>query len=251
MRPSAAVRVPDTASPVETAAFVARENRFVVQARRTTGELVRAYLPNTARLSDLLVPEAAVLLQPNEDPARRTRWTVTRVWDGTWVSLEAGVASRLVADHLGRTARFADWPPVMSVTREVRVGDHRLDLALEVGEGADALVEVKSLSRVRSGVAPLSSTPSSRGRAQLELLGRLAAHGRRVGVAFVVQRADAERLDLGAPADPGWRSAIATALQRGLTVVAYRCTVGPTATQITAAIPVVGATDLAARPTSP
>ena len=219
---------------------MARENRFVVQALREEGEVVRAYLPNTARLTDLLTPAAPLLLHPADDPARRTAWTVTRVWDGTWVALEAGEASRLVADHLAAAARFATWPAVGSVTREVRVGVHRLDLELALDDGTRALVEVKSLSRVRSGVAPLSSTPSSRGRAQLAFLGQRAREGERTGVAFVVQRADAQRLDLSAPADPGWQAAVVAAREQGVAVVAYRCTVEPAVARIAEEIPVVG-----------
>lgn len=232
--------MPDVAPPVEHARFVARENRFIVHARRTAGELVRAYLPNTARLTDLLTPAAPLLLRPADDPGRRTAWTVTRVWDGTWVSLEAGEASRLVADHLAVAGRFATWPAIRSLTREVRVGEHRLDLAVVLTDDTPALIEVKSLSRARSGVAPLSSTPSSRGRAQLALLAQMAQGGDRVGVAFVVQRADAQRLDVTAPADPGWQAAVIAAREQGVTVVAYRCTVEPDATRIAAEILVVG-----------
>jgi DNA-binding sugar fermentation-stimulating protein len=183
-----------------TARFVARENRFVVRARLgplaggapdrsepcdrqgpvAEDEEVRAYLPNTARLTDLLVPDAPLILHHNHDPGRRTRWTVTRVWDGTWVALEDG-----------------------------RVG----------------VVEVKSLSRSVGGVAPLSSTPSTRGVAHLAALTRLVADGIPAAVVFVVQRQDVEVLDLAADADPSWQRAVQRADEGGVHIVAFRCEV--------------------------
>lgn len=211
----------------EPAWFVARDNRFVVRARRGDGGEVRAYLPNTARLTDLLVPEAALVLEPTDDPRRRTTWTVTRVWDGTWVALAAGAASDLVADRLTAGATLPGWPALTAVRREVSRDGHRFDLEVDRADGVTGVVEVKSLSRGRDGVAPLSGTPSSRGVAHLRTLGTLAATGTPTAVVFVVQRGDVEVLDVGAPADPTWVAAVRGAIEAGVQVVAHRCEVGP------------------------
>lgn len=210
----------------ETARFLARENRFVVRAARADGEEVRAYLPNTARLTDVLVPGARLVLAEAAEPARRTRWTVTRVWDGTWVALEAARAADLVAGHLEAGGALPGWPAPAAVTREVARGGHRFDLAVDLAGGESGVVEVKSLSRARDGAAPLSGTPSARGAAQLAALGELAAAGERAAVVFVVQRGDVAALDLAADADPGWVAAARRARREGVEVLAYACDVG-------------------------
>lgn len=212
----------------ERARFVLRENRFVVHARRHDGDLVRAYLPNTARLTDLLLPDAELVLEPSDATHRTTRWTVTRVWDGTWVALAAGVAADLVAAHLRGGHALPGWPPAASVRREVTRDGHRFDLELDLADGRTAVVEVKSLSRAREGVAPLSATPSTRGAGHLATLARLAREGTLAAVVFVIQRADVEVLDIGAPADPAWVSAVRAARDAGVEVVAHACEVGPT-----------------------
>ena len=220
--------------PSRTARFVARENRFVIRARvDPDGDLgtgpgpreVRAYLPNTARLTDILVPDALLILVPNQDPSRRTRWTATRVWDGTWVALEANAASGLVADHLARGGRLPGWPEVIAFHREVTYGSHRFDLEVEFGDGQVGVVEVKSLSRARDGVAPLSSTPSTRGVAHLAALASRAEVGRSSAAVFVIQRGDAEVLDLDAAADPAWLAAVHRARDAGVHIVAFGCEV--------------------------
>lgn len=211
-----------TPQPLVAGWVVARENRFVLQVRLADGRVERAYLPNTARLRDLLAPDAEVLLRPDDAATRRTRFTVTRVWDGTWVALDAAGASRLVADALRSGQPLPGWPPITAVREEVTVGPHRFDLAVSRQDGRNGLVEVKSLSHARDGVAPLSGTPSTRGVGHLAALVGHARAGTPAAVAFVVQRGDVEVLDLDAPADPGWRTAVQAAHRGGVHLVAFR-----------------------------
>ena len=220
------------------ARFVARDNRFVVRARLEDGTQVRAHLPNTARLTDVLVPDAALRLEPADAAHRRTAWTVTRVWDGTWVALAAGVASRLVLDHLRGGGPLPGWPAVTAVRPEVTRDGHRFDLEVDRADGRTGVVEVKSLSRARDGVAPLSATPSTRGVAHLTTLARLAGEGTPTAVVFVVQRADATALDLGAQADRDWAAAVRGARAAGVHVVAFGCRVGPASLALGAPIEV-------------
>jgi sugar fermentation stimulation protein len=212
---------------VERGRFLARENRFVARVQRADGSEVRAHVPNTARLEDLLVEGATVVLRPATAPHRATGWTLTRVWQGTWVAIDANAASRLVADHLERGAPLPGWEPPIRTRREVAVGPHRFDLAVDLACGREAVVEVKSLTSVQDGVAGLSSTPSARGVRHLEALAALADAGTPAAVVFVVQRGDVESLDLTAPAAPSWVDAVGRAQQAGVHVVAFGCEVGP------------------------
>ena len=59
--------------------------------------------------------------------------------------------------------------------------------------------------------------------AHLATLGELAAAGTPAAVVFVVQRSDAEVLDLSAPADAAWVTAVRGAMRAGVEVVAHRC----------------------------
>jgi sugar fermentation stimulation protein A len=225
----------------EQARFVARLNRFVALVERPDGRQVRAYLPNTARLTDLLVPGAPLILVGHDDPARTTAWTVTRVWNGTWVALAASGAADLLATHLAAGEPLPGWPPPVAVRREITRGGRRFDLELDLADGDAAIVEVKSLSRALGRVAPLSATPSTRGVAHLEVLGDLTEAGTRTAVVFVIQRADVDVLALGATAEPGWVKAVRRARDRGVEVLAYACRVTEQDLQLLAAVPVVDA----------
>lgn len=206
--------------------FLERPNRFLTRVRLDSGEVVHAYLPNTARLTGLLVPGSRVILRPVDDPARKTRFTLTRVWEGVWVALDASRAPELLVPWLlghGLTGFGA----VTSIRREVTLGRHRLDLLVETQDAGEVWIEVKSGSRAVGGAALLSGTPSERGVQHLEALARLVADGRPAAVAFVVQRSDARRLDVGGDADPSWIDAVSAARDAGVVVLAYGCRVAP------------------------
>lgn len=207
------------------ARFVRRENRFVARVAWDDGDEALAYVPNTARLEDLLRAHATVLVEPAADPARRTRWTLTRAWDGTWVALDATAVNALVADALASGRALPGWPPATAVRREVTLGRHRFDLGVDLADGRTGVVEVKSLTSAHDGVAPLSATPSARGAAHLVALAQMAHAGTPVAVALVVQRADVEVVDLEAPAAGSWIDAMRRARAAGVTVAAFACEV--------------------------
>lgn len=207
------------------ARFVRRENRFVARVAWDDGGEALAYVPNTARLEDLLRAHATVLVEPATDPARRTRWTLTRVWDGTWVALDATAVNALVAGALAAGRSLPGWPPATAVRREVTLGRHRFDLAVDLADGRTGVVEVKSLTSAHRGVAPLSATPSTRGAAHLASLAQMARAGTPVAVALVVQRADVEVVDLEAPAAASWLDAMRRARAAGVAVTAFACDV--------------------------
>lgn len=235
--------------PARAARFLARENRFVVRALLDPEgdhptdpghREVRAYLPNTARLTDVLVPDAALILVPNHAPQRRTRWTVTRVWDGTWVALDANAASSLVAEHLEHGGTLPGWSPVTAFRREVTYGSRRFDLEVDLVDGEIGVIEVKSLSRARHGVAPLSGTPSTRGVAHLAALASRAEAGLLSAAVFVIQRDDAEVLDVDATADPAWIGAVRRARASGVHIVAFGCDVTERTVKLGRRLPVSG-----------
>jgi sugar fermentation stimulation protein A len=230
---------PGTERPT-VARLVERENRFVARARLPDGDEVRAYVPNTARLGDLLGPEATVLLEPADAPGRTTRWTLTRVWDGTWVALDATRPPALLTDHLATGAALGAWPATAAVRREVTHGHHRFDLELDLVDGRVAVVEVKSLTSARDGVAPLSSTPSRRGTSQLASLAGMAGEGRAVAVALVVQRDDVAAIDVSVPADRDWVAAVRSAHAAGVLVVGFACEVTERGQRLGPEVPVRG-----------
>jgi sugar fermentation stimulation protein A len=187
----------------------------------------------------LLVPEVPLLLRPADSPGRATPYSVHRLVDGdTLVAVEASGATKLIEERLQTRSGLPGLGRVRGWRREVAIEGRRVDLLLELEDGCGAWLEVKSLSLALGGEAVFSRTPSSRGRAHLELLGALAERGELAACAFVVQRGDVRRLVADRDADPGWLDAVHRASQRGVRLMAFRCSVSPTEVRIERSIPI-------------
>ncbi len=217
---------------------MARPNRFLVVAQLDDGHQVEAYLPNTGRLTHLTEPGRPLVLRHEPAPRRKTAYTVTRAWDGTWVALEANLAPRLLADWLQAGHRLGPFGRASQIETEVPVDHHRLDLRAFTPQGP-VWVEVKSGGRSADGTALLSKTPSRRGVSHLATLARLVEAGHRAVAAFVIQRGDVERLLVGGDADPGWVEAVRHAHEAGVVVLAYGCDVTESSVRISRELDVV------------
>jgi len=226
------------------ATYVDRPNRFVLRAELPCGDVERAYLPNTARLTELLVPGRQMLLEPNDDPERSTDYTVRRFWDETWVSVEATRAESMLEELFTARGELPGVGPVGDWRAQVERNDHRFDYRLELAHGGAVWLEVKSLSRTFDRRAILSGTPSRRGVAHLEALADIADSSGRAALAFCVQRDDARELVVGRPnvdahVDIDWIEAVRDAREAGVSILGFGCRITPSNGWIARRLPVV------------
>ena len=208
---------------LKEAVFLTRDNRFRATVK-LDGRPVWAYLPNSGRLEELLRPGRRVLLRPAAAPGRKTAYDLLLVdLEGVLVSADARLPNLLVEEALreGRLLPFAGYE---AIRREVECGGVRLDFVLEKEEDR-CLIEVKSVTLVREGVALFPDAPTLRGRRHLEELRRAVAEGERAAIIFVVQREDALAFAPHDKADPAFGRALRRAVEEGVEVHAYACRV--------------------------
>jgi len=206
------------------AIFLTRDNRFRATVE-LDGRRVWAYLPNSGRLEELLRPGRRVLLRPAAAPGRKTAYDLALVdLEGLLVSADARLPNLLVEEALrkGRLPPFAGYE---AIRREVERGGVRLDFVLEK-DGDRCLIEVKSVTLVRGGLALFPDAPTLRGRRHVEELHRAVAGGERAAIIFVVQREDAVAFAPHDEADPAFGRALRRAVEEGVEVYAYACRVG-------------------------
>lgn len=203
--------------------FHERLNRFVMVVETGDGSLVEAFCPNTSRLIGLLEGTPEVLLTHNEDPARKTAYTVRAIRDNDhWVGIDAARANDIFEAHLTEpaTGPFAEW---RHWEREVTHDESQFDFCRTVNDRRE-WVEVKSLSsRTSQGNAFYSGTPSKRGYRHLEHLGDLAEAGDDAWCVFVIQRLDVQAVVPAEVTQPQWIQSLRAANDRGVEILAYRC----------------------------
>jgi sugar fermentation stimulation protein A len=214
--------------PLIPATFVRRPNRFVVEARLESGNVVPTHLADPGRLRELLVSNAELRLRPvPEDNPRKTRYTVALVRSQDpphrWVSVDTSLPNRLAGELLESNA-VDGIPSCSSLRREVTHGKSRFDFLVAHGDDTETWVEVKAVTLVENGVARFPDAPTVRGARHVRELTGIVQAGGQAAVLFVVQRDDADHVEPKTDTDPEFAEALKQAKSVGvsLNAVKYR-----------------------------
>jgi sugar fermentation stimulation protein A len=226
------VRLP----PLAVGRFVRRDNRFRVTVE-VEGEPVAAHLPNSGRLTELLIPGRACWLMAFDSRRRKTRFDLVLVEvAGVLVSVDARLPNSLFAEALAE-GRLEPFQGYTGCEREVRLGKSRLDFRLS-GPAGICWVEVKSVTLVEDGVARFPDAPTVRGARHVSELTAVVRRGEGAAVCFVVQRADARCFVPHDRADAAFGVVLRGAADAGVGVYAWACEVGQQAVTIARQVPV-------------
>lgn len=207
--------------PLKAARFLRRDNRFRVVVE-VDGQTTMAHLPNSGRLSELLIPGRDLRLAPMPNPRRKTPYDLKLVrYAGVWVSVDARLPNPLFAEafHTGPLPGFEGYNRLQA---EVTIGDSRIDFLLS-GPTGRCWVETKSVTLVEAGIARFPDAPTIRGRRHLETLIHAVKRGDHAAAIFVVQRPDAHTFEPHTLADPHFARALRQASTAGVRVLACRC----------------------------
>lgn len=219
------------------ALFLERPNRFVALVRLEGGETVRAHVPTTGRLTNVLEPGCQVWLACTNAPHRKTSHTLTlaELREGGYCAVQAVRANQLFAEAVaaGRLDAFHH----TQIEPEITIGESRLDFRLS-SDDTVCWVEVKSVTYAADGVGKFPDAPTGRGRKHLEELARLAAAGDHASAVFIAQRQDVQVFTPFEDIDPGFAADLRAVYRQGVEVHAYRCQVSLEHIEIDQEIPV-------------
>ena len=218
--------------------FEERLNRFAARVR-VNGRSHRVYVPNPSRLEELFVPGRQVLLdrKPARAP-RRTPYDLVGVQlEGFLASVDSRVPNRVLTFGLEH-----GWFPFLEGYRirraEPAYGRSRLDFLLEGPNQQLLLLETKSCTLVREGVALFPDVPTTRGARHLRELQQFLEPQTRAMVLWVVQRPDARYLRPYCEVDPRFCQALQEAADAGVELRAVRLRVTPRELWVEQEIPV-------------
>lgn len=165
--------------PLLDAVFLKRHNRFVGSIA-LRGVRSTAYIPNTGRLWELLIPGRKVLVVPHGYKHPYKLQYV--IWRGRPVYIDAiganGVFARLLSEK--KVPGFREFHVAR---REPVLGKHRFDFLLEGRRGRKRYLEIKTCTQAWGPVAAFPDAPTVRG---VEHLRALAATGMGMVVFFIM-----------------------------------------------------------------
>lgn len=215
--------------------FISRPNRFIAYFMTAEGE-VRAHVPNTGRLRELLVPGAEVLLSRHSEAHRKTGFELRLIKnDQIWVSIDSQLPNRVVEEGF-QSGIIDDFGAVSDYRREVTFGNSRFDFCL-YGD-VDCWVEVKGVTLVEDGWSYFPDAPTERGTRHLTELTEAARQGISAGVVFLVQHPAAKGFTPNGKMDPAFARAVNAASAAGVRLVAWKCAVSPAGVALTHRIPI-------------
>ena len=197
--------------------FVARPNRFVIEAQLGDGTVVRAHMADRGRLVETLIPGVPICLVSRPGENRATQWQAAAAQraDGSWASLDTVLPNRLMRIVLERQL-LPGLSAYHTVRREVTLGTSRFDFVLD--GPTTTVLEVKSAGRVVAGTGLVPDAPSSRAARHVSELILLAQSGYHAALVIVAQGL-ARQVAIDATIDPVLADTVRIAVARGVQCV--------------------------------
>jgi sugar fermentation stimulation protein A len=199
--------------------FVKRYNRFLALIE-LNDEVVPCFLPNPGRMKELLVSGVEVLVREAAKKSRKTKFDLIGVMhQGELVSLDTMVPNRLVFEAL-KNKDIKEFNTYDFIKPEYGYGSSRFDFFLS-NSNEKCLLEVKSCSLVKGGVALFPDAPTVRGKRHLLELIDAKKEGYRACVLFIVQRINVDVFAPNDETDPDFGEAFRKAIENGVEAYAY------------------------------
>jgi len=205
--------------------FLARIQRFLVQAQLEDGTKTVVYCANPGSFKGCLKAGSPILLWDSQDATRKKRYTWRAIKLGRyWVGTDTHLANPLVEKALLENC-LPGLERYEITTKEPREKTGtRLDFQLSGPQG-QCFLEVKSATVVSGSGALYPSSKTLRTLPQLKLLTKKAKAGHRAVLLFLVQRGDVDSFAFNRDCDPDLTRAFDRALAAGVEVLAVKHTV--------------------------
>ena len=200
--------------------FHSRPNRFIANIY-VDGKLETVHVKNTGRCRELLLPDADVILEVCDNPARKTAYDLIAVYKERigLVNMDSQAPNKVVAEWLAKQG--FDY-----VKPEYKYGNSRVDFYMEKGD-EKFLMEVKGCTLEIDGVGYFPDAPTERGVKHLRELTKAAGEGYRCFVAFVIQMEGVKEVLPYTVTHPEFGVALQEARDAGVEVLYLQCEVEP------------------------
>jgi len=219
------------------ATFVRRPNRFQGFVEYE-GEVIMTHVPNTGRIQEILLPGATVILRKEDNPARKTAFSLIAAYKGeALINIDSQIPNKVVEEAL-LSGHIPELRKYSIIQREKTYKKSRFDFLLETPEGEKFYLEVKGVTLEEDGRASFPDAPTERGTKHINELMDAYDEGYGAGVIFVLQMANMKEFSPAYEKDPLFSSTLYKASQHGVRVMAYECEVTEHSLDLTHPVPV-------------
>ena len=218
------------------AEFLYRKNRFISYCKKGSKTL-EVYVPNTGRCKELLIEGVTVYLTYNDNPNRKTSYTLIGVMKGDrLINIDSKAPNQVVEEALLKNKIDLGFK-YNKIKREYTHGDSRFDFYLE-GEGQKAFMEVKGVTLEKDGIVAFPDAPTKRGLKHVKGLDN-SQENYLTFVLFVIQMEDVKFFTPNYLTDPGFSRGLKEASENGVKVLAYDSIVTKNSIELNKEVPLI------------
>ncbi|MDR0911424.1 MAG: DNA/RNA nuclease SfsA [Methanobrevibacter sp.] len=240
------------------ARFKDRPNRFIAIVEIEESKIMEngieekikkeeiAHVPNTGRSKELLTSNSTVYLLPNDNPKRKTKYTLYFVENrGHLVSMYSSQANEIVFEAI-KNGKIKELTGYDEIKKEKTVGKSRIDIYLKKNINKnnkeennkennnkkennkenksieDCYIEVKGVTLVEHTTAIFPDAPTQRGKKHLEELIKLKENGHRAIVFFLIQHPLGNNFKPNWKTDPEFSKTLEKAYIKGVEILVYK-----------------------------
>ncbi|MFW9905204.1 MAG: DNA/RNA nuclease SfsA [Candidatus Thorarchaeota archaeon] len=209
--------------------FKKRPNRFlakvVLESSKNTKKTVEAHIPDPGRLKELLLENTQIILRKSSSHIRKTQYSLVGVKKGKiWVNIDSHLTNRLFKEEYLRIPLFHQYKIIRP---EFSYKKSRFDFLMEnIETNQKALIEVKSVTLVKKGLALFPDAPTIRGTKHIKDLTN-AVNEYQVFMVFIVKRSDVTAFKPNEAIDPTFSRELIASMKKGLQVCAVKCLYDP------------------------
>lgn len=219
------------------ATFISRPNRFLAHVE-VEGEVLMVHVPNTGRIREILIPGCTVILRKEENPKRKTAFSLIAAYKGeALINIDSQIPNRVVEEAL-LEGRISELKEYCTVKREKFYKKSRFDFLLENEKGKKYYLEVKGVTLEKDGFASFPDAVTQRGERHIRELMEAREEGHGAGVIFVLQMENMKHFTPAWTRDPLFSAALKAAKALGVDVLAYGCRVTEMSLDLTTSVKV-------------
>lgn len=194
-------------------------------------------MPNTGRCKELLIEGVTVYLTYNDNPNRKTSYTLIGVMKGDrLINIDSKAPNQVVEEALLKNKIDLGFK-YNKIKREYTHGDSRFDFYLE-GEGQKAFMEVKGVTLEKDGIVAFPDAPTKRGLKHVKGLDN-SQENYLTFVLFVIQMEDVKFFTPNYLTDPGFSRGLKEASENGVKVLAYDSIVTKNSIELNKEVPLI------------
>lgn len=201
--------------------FISRPNRFIAHIE-INNKIEICHVKNTGRCKELLIPNAEVFVQKNDNPKRKTKFSLIGVKkNNRMINMDSQVTNKVVHEWISKGCLFKD---IIKIKPESKYNNSRFDFFIET-KNEKAFIEVKGVTLESEGIVRFPDAPTERGVKHIRELCDSIKDGYEAYVIFVIQMKDVLHFEPNAETHKEFAEALREAEKCGVHILALDCEV--------------------------